>query len=75
MSKRIETRGRKRIPKITALGKFISTRLTPTDYKAIHEAIARSDQSKSEWIRDALLERVKKENSSKPSPSGGGQAS
>ena len=57
MAKRM---GRPKTPRVKALGKFISTRLTPGDYKEIHESIARSEQSKSEWIRDALLEKARK---------------
>ena len=60
MPKRIETRGRPRVAKAKALGRFISTRLRPDDYKEIHNAIARSGQSKSDWLRDALLEKARK---------------
>jgi len=36
-------------------GKFISTRVSPDEYRAIHEAIKSSGEAKTEWIRQKLL--------------------
>jgi hypothetical protein len=36
-------------------GKFISTRLTPAEYKAIVDAIKASGDWKTEWVRKKLL--------------------
>jgi hypothetical protein len=52
--------GRPPKPKTKSFGMFISTRLTPGDYKTIHDAIGRSALSKCEWIRSALLEKAKR---------------
>jgi len=48
-------RGRPKVPEAEARGIFISTRLSPEENKAISEAIKRSGKTKSEWMREALI--------------------
>lgn len=34
---------------------FVSTRLSPDEYKEVHDAIKASGEAKTEWIRKKLL--------------------
>jgi len=36
-------------------GKFISTRLSPLEYKEIMDAIKASGEAKTEWVRKKLI--------------------
>lgn len=47
--------GRPALPKKEKRGRFMSTRLTPDEYKEIEDAINASDMDKTEWIRKKLL--------------------
>jgi hypothetical protein len=47
--------GRPKVPKAKFRGILIQARLMPEENRAINEAIRRSKQAKSEWIRKALL--------------------
>ena len=47
--------GRPMLPKKERRGKFISTRLTPEEYREIENAIKASGDWKTEWIRKKLL--------------------
>jgi hypothetical protein len=52
MNKRI---GRPKIGIKNAKGALFAARFTPLEAKQINEAIRRAKQSKSDWIRKALL--------------------
>jgi hypothetical protein len=47
--------GRPMLPKREKRWKFISTRLTPEEYKEIADAIKASGEWKTEWVRKKLL--------------------
>lgn len=47
--------GRPKIPKSRARAKYFSLRLRPDEQREVDRAIERSGQSKSDWLRDALL--------------------
>jgi len=47
--------GRPTLPKREKRGRFISTRLTPEEYKEIEDAIKASGEWKTEWVRKKLL--------------------
>ena len=48
-------RGRPKLPKREARGKFVSTRVSPPEYDEITKAIRESKQAKTEWVRTTLL--------------------
>lgn len=48
--------GRPRLPKGKVRNIPISTRLLPEENKAILEAVKRSGETKSDWVRKALLD-------------------
>ena len=48
------------MPQTKARGIFISTRLSPEESKAIGAAIKRSGKTKSEWMREALINATRK---------------
>jgi hypothetical protein len=52
--------GRPKKPKSEALGKFITARLRPDELAEIKQAIRQSGQSKSDWLRTALLGAARK---------------
>jgi hypothetical protein len=54
--------GRPKIPKDEARGRFISTRLSPPEYKEIAEAIKKSGIAKAEWTRNSLLKAARAGN-------------
>lgn len=47
--------GRPKLPKSDKRSLFVSTRLSPEEYKEIETAIKLSDMDKTEWIRTKLL--------------------
>lgn len=47
--------GRPSLPNKEKRGKFISTRLTPEEYKQVMEAVKASGEWKTEWVRKKLL--------------------
>jgi hypothetical protein len=47
--------GRPMLPKKEKRGLFVSTRVSPPEYKEIHDAITASGEAKTEWIRKKLL--------------------
>jgi hypothetical protein len=47
--------GRPALPKKEKRGMFVSTRLSPDEYKEVHDAIKSSGEAKTEWIRKKLL--------------------
>jgi hypothetical protein len=47
--------GRPMLPKLEKRGKFISTRVSPPEYAEIHQAILKSGEAKTEWVRKKLL--------------------
>jgi len=51
--------GRPKIGTQNAKGKLFAARFTPPEAKAIQAAIAKSRNTKSEWIRRALLSVAK----------------
>lgn len=53
--------GRPTLPKGKVRQPGLSLRLRPDEDKLIRAAIARSGQTQSDWIRDALLEKARKE--------------
>lgn len=52
--------GRPKLPKRKVRQPGLSLRLRPDEDKLIRDAIARSGKSKSEWLREALLEKARK---------------
>jgi len=52
--------GRPPAPKGKARSGFVGTRLLPAEDREIQEAIRRSGQSKSDWIREALLRAARR---------------
>jgi hypothetical protein len=52
--------GRPKLPKAKVRAPGISLRLRADEERIIHAAIERSEQTKSEWLRDALLEKARK---------------
>jgi hypothetical protein len=52
--------GRPKVPKSKALGTVFGARLRANDEKLVSNAIERSGQKQSAWIRDALLEKARK---------------
>lgn len=52
MSKKM---GRPKVPKAKLRGILIQARLSPEENKAISDAIRRSKDNKSDWLRKALL--------------------
>jgi predicted HicB family RNase H-like nuclease len=59
MSKTVKM-GRPSLPAKEKRGKFINTRVSPEEYKAIHEAIKSSGVAKTEWVRQKLLSAAHK---------------
>jgi len=53
--------GRPKVPKAKRRGILIQARVSPEEENAIKAAIAKSEDSKSEWIRKALLAVALKE--------------
>ncbi len=47
--------GRPKLAKGQARGKFVSTRVSPLEYKEIMQAVSRDNMKKTEWIRHSLL--------------------
>jgi hypothetical protein len=47
--------GRPALPDKEKRGRFVSTRLSPAEYKEIEQAIKSSGDSKTEWIRKKLI--------------------
>lgn len=47
--------GRPKLAKADKRSQFVSTRLSPEEYKEIEDAIKLSDMDKTEWIRTKLL--------------------
>ncbi len=47
--------GRPALPEKEKRGKFISTRVSPDEYREIHDAIKQSGEAKTEWVRKKLL--------------------
>ena len=47
--------GRPKLAKNKARGKFVSTRVSPPEYKEIEAAADKSGAAKTEWVRNALL--------------------
>jgi hypothetical protein len=47
--------GRPALPKKEKKGKFISTRLSPDEYKEVVEAAKASGMSKTKWVRTKLI--------------------
>lgn len=47
--------GRPALPEKERRGKFISTRVSPDEYREIHQAIRASGDAKTEWVRKKLL--------------------
>jgi hypothetical protein len=47
--------GRPALPDKEKRGKFISTRLSPVEYKEIELAIKSSGETKTEWVRKKLI--------------------
>jgi len=58
MSKKM---GRPKVPKGQYRGILIQARLSPEENKTIQAAIAKSQHSKSDWIRNALLSAAQKD--------------
>jgi uncharacterized protein (DUF1778 family) len=56
MSKKM---GRPTVPKAKYRGILMQARVSPEESQAINKAIKRSGESKSEWMRNALLEAAK----------------
>lgn len=56
MSKKM---GRPALPKSKAKGVLIGARFSPSEADLVHRAVKRSNQVKSQWVRDALLEAAK----------------
>jgi len=50
--------GRPRKRAAERLSKFFRVRLSPEDYKTVVDAIQKSDEDQSDWIRDALLTKA-----------------
>lgn len=48
-------RGRPKTPRTEALAKFLSIRMRPDEGREVLDAIRKSGQAKSDWIRGALL--------------------
>jgi hypothetical protein len=47
--------GRPKLAKGEARGKFISTRVSPLEYREITQAVVRDGIKKTEWVRRSLL--------------------
>ncbi|MGC9942546.1 MAG: hypothetical protein ABSE48_11975 [Verrucomicrobiota bacterium] len=47
--------GRPTLPDKEKRGRFISTRLSPAEYKEIEQAIQSSGNTKTEWVRKKLI--------------------
>lgn len=52
--------GRPKLPKGQAKGELFAARFAPQEAKTISSAISRSGQSKSQWLRDSLLNVAQK---------------
>jgi predicted HicB family RNase H-like nuclease len=50
--------GRPKVPKAKLRGIIVNARLSPEEHKKILEAVERSKDSKSDWIRKTLLEKA-----------------
>lgn len=55
MSESIGKVGRPSLPHYEKRGKFISTRVSPLEYKEIMDAIKNSGDAKTEWVRKKLI--------------------
>jgi len=55
MSEPVGKVGRPALPHKEKRGKFISTRVSPEEYKEIHDAIAASGIGKTKWVRTKLI--------------------
>jgi hypothetical protein len=47
--------GRPMLPKKEKRGRFISTRLLPSEYDEVERAVAASGMAKTEWVRTKLV--------------------
>jgi len=47
--------GRPKVPKAKKRGIIVNARLSPEEHRKIEAAVAKADESKSDWIRKALL--------------------
>lgn len=52
--------GRPKLPKKEARGMFVSTRVSPPEYKEITEAVRKSGLPKTQWVRESLLLAARK---------------
>jgi len=52
--------GRPALPEKEKRGKFISTRVSPDEYREIHQAIKTSGEAKTEWVREKLLSAARR---------------
>ena len=50
--------GRPKVPKAKRRGIMVNARLSPEEHRKIEEAVARSKDTKSDWIRKTLLEKA-----------------
>jgi hypothetical protein len=57
MSKKM---GRPKLPRSEALAEVFAVRLRISEARVVRKAISESEQKRSEWIRDALLDKVRK---------------
>jgi hypothetical protein len=63
--------GRPTLPKKHALGEVFAVRLRSDDAKQVRAAINRSNEKRSDWLRNAVLTAAKTENPSKSSSAAG----
>jgi len=50
--------GRPKLPKAKVRGILVQARLSAEEHEAMAEAVKRARASKSEWVRQALLEKA-----------------
>jgi hypothetical protein len=50
--------GRPKVPKAKFRGIIVQARLSPEENRKIVEAVQRSNETKSDWIRKTLLEKA-----------------
>jgi hypothetical protein len=58
--KRKAVLGRPKVPKEKAKAKWISARFSPEEAEEINAAITGSGKTKSNWVREALLETARR---------------
>ena len=54
--------GRPVLPKGAAKGILIGARFAPDESKQVHDAVVRSGQSKSQWVREKLISAAQHQN-------------